>query len=180
MRPVVPTGQALYSSFSRENAMRGMLWLAIGLMILGGTGCAKKDGGAANGAQQPAVSAESQTPSESHEGEGEPVNTSGSTSELFARIHEQEGQLEQVIASGQLNEVHRKAFAIRDLVAAAAAQAPASQQAALEPHVGEVRTIADALDEAGDSGDLAKTKSEFQELKTHLRTIESVLGAGAP
>ena len=165
--------------FLWEKAMRGMLWLVVGLMMFGAAGCAKQEASTSKVAEQPAVSDESKTPSEGHESEGEQVNTSGSTSELVARIHDQEGQLEEIISSARLNEVHKKAFAIRDLVVAAAAQAPASQQTALEPHVGEVRTIAGDLDESGDSGDLAKTKSGFQELKTHLRAIESVLGAAA-
>lgn len=159
--------------------MRGMLWLAAGLMIVGSSGCAKKESGSSTAAQPPVVSEEAKSSPGGHGGEGEPVNTAGSTSELVARIHTEESELEQIITSARLKEVHEKAFAIRDLAVATASQAPAAQQAALEAHVGEIRKLADALDEAGDSGDLARTKSEFGELQKHLRAFESVLGAAA-
>ena len=154
--------------------MRGMLLLAAGLIIFVSAGCAKKESGTSSSAQQAAPAAETTTPPE-----GEQVNTSGSAAELVSRIHVEESELAEIIANAQLNEVHKKAFAIRDLVAAAASQAGASEKTALEPHVAEVGTIAGELDEAGDSGDLAKTKSKFQELKIHLRAIESVLGVAA-
>lgn len=164
--------------FAREKIMRGMLLLAVGLFVFVSAGCAKKESNTSSSAEQGAPAAETTTPS-AHGVESEQVNTSGSVADIVGRIHDQESQLDQIIASAQLKDVHKKAFAIRDLVAAAASQADASQKSALEPHVAEVRTIAGELDEAGDSGDLAKTKSQFQELKTHLRAIESVLGAAA-
>ena len=158
--------------------MRGFLLLAAGLFVFVSAGCAKKESSTSSSTEQAAPVTETTTP-RSHGEEGEQVNTSGSVADLVGRIHDEESQLGQIIANAQLNEVHKKAFAIRDLVAAAASQADASHKSALEPHVAEVRTIAGELDEAGDSGDLAKTKSKFEELKTHLRAIESVLGAAA-
>ena len=158
--------------------MRGMLLIAGALLIFGGSGCAKKEEvKTSSSTEQPAPATGTTTPAVEHATESEQVNTSGSIANLRGRMEDEEHQLEQLIANGQLNEVHKKAFAVRDLAVAIAAQSTGAQKTALEPHVAGIRTVAGELDEAGDSGDLAKTKSVFARFQTHLDAIESVLGA---
>lgn len=153
--------------------MRGWLLFAGALLIFVNTGCAKKE--SANSSSTAGQTPTATQPA-AHGDETEQVDTSGSVADLIGRAHDEEHQLEQIIANAKLSDVHKKAFAIRDLVAAAADKASPSQKTALQPHVEEVRTVASALDEAGDSGDLARTKSEFKKLQMHLRAIEGVLG----
>lgn len=158
--------------------MRGWLMIAGALLVFGGTGCAKKEEvKASSTTEQPAPATATTTPVEGSESEGEKVDTSGSIADLRGRMEDQEHQLEQLIASGQLNEVHKKAFAIRDLVDAIAAKSTDAQKDALTAHAAEVRALAGELDEAGDSGDMARAKSEFKKLEIHTQAIESVLGA---
>ncbi len=158
---------------------RTTLVLSVAAALLIAAGCAKKQDTPV--AQAPP--AEHATPAPTPEaGEGEAISTEGSVADLFGRVHEQETQLQQIIADAKLADVHKKAFAIRDLVTAAAAKATglsAAQKTALDGHVDEVGSMAGELDEAGDSGNLAKTKTLFAGLQTHLRATEAVLGLNA-
>ena len=174
MRPVIRTGMH-YFPITLEETMRGLLLLVGTLLIFVGAGCAKKESPQSSSTGQAAPTTETTSPPKADE--GEQVNTSGSVADILGRMREQEGDLEKIIASGQLNDVHKKAFAVRDLVAAAAGQANDAQKIELKSHIAEVRAIAGELDEAGDSGDLGKVKTAFAKFQSHLRAIESVLGA---
>lgn len=159
--------------------MRGLIMLFGALAIVASAGCAKKENASSQSTEQTAPSGQT-APEAAHEAPGqaenEQVNTAGSIADIIGRVHDQEHEFEQLIASAQLADVHKKAFAIRDLVVAAADQADPSKKAALQPHVDAVKSIASALDEAGDKGDLAKTKSEYLKLQTHVKAIEDALG----
>lgn len=164
--------------------MRGLIMLFGALAIVASAGCAKKENASSQNAGQNTPSGQG-SPEATHEAptaehaENEQVNTSGSIADIVSRVHDQERELEQIIASAQLGEVHKKAFAIRDLLGAAADKADPSKKASLQPHLDAVRSTASALDEAGDSGDLAKTKSEYQNLQTHVKAIEDALGVAS-
>lgn len=164
--------------------MRGLIMLFGALVIVASLGCAKKENASSQNAEQSAPSAQT-TPDATHEAptggqaENEQVNTSGSIADIVGRVRDLEHELEQTIASAQLGEVHKKAFAIRDLLMAAADKADPSKRAALQPHLDAVKSTASALDEAGDSGDLAKTKSECQKLQAHVKAIEDALGVAS-
>ncbi len=157
--------------------MRGLIMFFGALAIVASAGCAKKENASSQNAQsgQPAPDATHEAPTSGH-AENEQVNTSGSIADIVGRVHDQEHELEQIIASAQLGDVHKKAFAIRDLLMAAADKTDPSKKAALQLHLDAVRSTASALDEAGDSGDLAKTKSEYQNLQAHVKAIEDALG----
>ena len=158
---------------------RTSLLLSVVAAVLVATGCARKQDTSV--AQTPPAE-QATHGSASEAGEGESISTEGSVSDLFGRVHEQETQLQQIIADAKLADVHKKAFAIRDLVTAAAANATgltAAQKTALDGHVAEVGSLAGELDEAGDSGNLAKTKTLFAGLQTHLRATEAMLKLNA-
>ena len=158
---------------------RTTLLLSVAAALLITAGCAKKETPAV--AQAPATESAAPAPA-TEAGEGEAISTEGSVAELFARVHEQEGLLEKIIADAKLSDVHKKAFAIRDLVIAASEKSTglsAAQKTALNGHVAGVKSLAGELDESGDSGNLAKTKSLFAQLQTHLRATEATLGIAA-
>jgi len=118
-------------------------------------------------------------PSAEHATEqGEQVSTEGSAKDIMARVDHEESELGQVISNAQLKVVHQKAFAIRDLVAAAADKATLSEtgKAQLNTHVEKVKTLASQLDEAGDAGNLSKTKAEYADLRAELQAIRQLLG----
>ena len=150
--------------------MNSRAFLIAGLLIslLVATSCARK--------QEATAQHQPEATSSTNEAPG--VDTSGSPAEIFARVHTQETDLDRIITAGRLGEVHEKAFAIRDLVVAAAAQASVSgaRKNELDAHVDKVKELADQLDEAGDSGDPAKTKAGFASLRAELRSIEQILG----
>src|SRR5713226_5428586 len=126
--------------------MRGLLLLAITLVILAGAGCAKKENAGSSSADNATPSTQSAAPAGVNagaeaEGENERVDVTGTVPQLMTRVHDQEAQLDQVIKAAKLADVHKHAFAIRDLVVAAAGQTrlvTAAQKSELESHVAKV------------------------------------------
>src|SRR5213593_2946433 len=120
----------------------GLLSLSVVLALA--AGCAKKESSSSATQSAAETSASSAAPpgtAEEHvAGEGEKVSTEGSASEIISRVGHEETELEQIIANAQLNVVHQKAFAIRDLVVAAAAKATitGADRAKLDEHVSKV------------------------------------------
>ena len=93
---------------------------------------------------------------------------------IWLAINQHSGELKTMIASGQLKQVHHHAFAIRDLVAALPAASPtlpAEDKAKLESEVKFVTTLADRLDETGDTGDQAGSQANYDKLVTVLDAI---------
>lgn len=163
--------------------MRGLIILFGALAIVASAGCAKKENASSQSTEQSAPSAQT-TPDATHEApaaghaENEQVNTSGSIADIMGRAHHEENELSDIITSAQLKSVHVKAFAIRDLVVAAAGKGANSAASAsgLDEHVKEVTSLASELDEAGDSGNLAKTKTLFAQLQVELKAIDKIVG----
>ena len=162
--------------------LAGLLPLTVVMALA--AGCAKKDSSTSSAAQTPtetsAPSASAPAAAGEHvAGEGEQISTDGSASDIMARVGNEETALEQIITNAQLNVVHQKAFAIRDLVVAAAAKAtlPAAEKPKLDEHVSKIKSLASELDEAGDAGNLGKTKTEFAELQGELKAIRQLLGS---
>ena len=86
-----------------------------------------------------------------HAEAGEKVTPAGTPKEIWAQITHEQGELEAVIAKAELADVHHHAYAIRDLVVAAAGKAPglpASDGAKLQNLVEGVKTLAEKLDQA--------------------------------
>ena len=95
---------------------------------------------------------------------------------IWQSIDKEVEQLAILIQSGKLEEVHHKAFAIRDLVAALPAKSsslPADKLAAVKANVKFVATLAERLDATGDAKDRAGTESNFQKLKAVLKTMRA-------
>ena len=83
-------------------------------------------------------------------------------------------ELKATIRNGTLKDVHRKAFAIRDLVAALPAHAsalPADARAKLHDDVKFVATLAARLDASGDANDKAATQANYDKMVGVLNGI---------
>lgn len=147
--------------------------LVVGAIVV--AGCTKKEQSQTDTGSSPSGAA----PQAEGHAQNDQVSTEGSVADILGRVHDQEHELDQIITNGQLSEVHKKAFAIRDLVLAATGKATNLAGAAkngLDQHVKEVSSLASELDEAGDSGNLAKTKSLYTQLQVELRGIDQILG----
>ena len=84
--------------------------------------------------------------------------------------------LNALIQAGKFEEVHHRAFAIRDLVAALPARSgslPPDKLAQVKANVQFVATLAQRLDATGDAKDKAGTESNFRKLQGVLSAIRA-------
>lgn len=90
---------------------------------------------------------------------------------IWQLIDEQVEALDGLLASGELEEVHQHAFALRDLVRALPEHTQGLSPELFEQlkaNVGYVETLATRLDETGDSNDHVGTKANLEKLKRIL------------
>ena len=93
---------------------------------------------------------------------------------IWKAIDQQSTDLKATIQSGALKDVHHKAFAIRDLVAALPTHSPtlsADDGRKLQGEVKFVVTLADRLDAAGDANDKAGAQENYDKLVAVLGGI---------
>lgn len=101
---------------------------------------------------------------------------------IWAEIEHERGELGEIIEAGKLNEVHVIAFRIRDLVGAMSHHSGtqlAGKEAEMTDAVTRVGQIAALLDESGDAGDAAATKTQKARYDQVLDYIKSLYPAGA-
>ena len=114
------------------------------------------------------------TPSAPAEAEAAPTPIPGTPDAIWKAIDQQSADLKTAIQSGNLKDVHHKAFAIRDLVAALPSHASglaADAQGKLQSDVKFVATLADRLDAAGDGNDKAGAQANYDKLADVLKGI---------
>lgn len=90
---------------------------------------------------------------------------------IWQSIDEQVKALDGMLASGELEEVHHHAFAVRDLVRALPDHSQDLSQESLaqvKANIGYVDTLATRLDETGDSNDQVGAKVNLEKLKRIL------------
>ena len=137
------------------NGLASHAFLA-GALVLGGLGC----GG-------PALAA----------GSAEAKIAIPATSDaIWQSIDKETEQLATLIQSNKLEEVHHRAFAIRDLVAglpARSASLSADKLAAVKANAKFVAAVAERLDVAADAKDKGGTEANFEKLEGLLKTIRS-------
>ena len=129
----------------------------------------------ASGPASPVVAspAVASSPAESEAAEAPPAIPETADG-IWKAIDQQSADLKATIQSGDLKEVHHKAFAIRDLVAALPSHSPKltpDDQTKLQGEVKFVATLADRLDAAGDSGDKAGAQDNYDKLVAVLNGI---------
>lgn len=91
---------------------------------------------------------------------------------IWKSVDAETDEMTKLIKAGTLEELHRHAFAVRDLVAALPSHStslPADKIAKVKSDSKFVATLASRLDESGDAND--KTASE-----ANLKKLEGVLG----
>lgn len=112
-----------------------------------------------------------------------PAPTAADTPAWVAELRQDEAALGQTVEQGRLAEVHGQAVKLQTLLKQVAGQSgslTAEQQQQLNGHLTAANALVDELHDAGDAGDLTKTKAKFQEFQTHLRAIEGVFGVAQP
>ncbi len=105
-----------------------------------------------------------------------PVPIPATSTAIWQAIDQQAVALNKTIQSGKLAEVHHRAFAIRDLVAALPARSgslPADKLAQIKTSVKFVATLAQRLDASGDAKDQVGTEANFKKLQEILAAIRA-------
>ncbi|MHB1300611.1 MAG: hypothetical protein ACYCY8_07060 [Burkholderiales bacterium] len=93
---------------------------------------------------------------------------------IWQAIDQQSAALGKAIQTGAFDEVHHRAFAIRDLVAALPSHSGSlspDKQAQVKTNMQFVATLAQRLDATGDARDKAGTESNFWKLQQILAAI---------
>ena len=93
---------------------------------------------------------------------------------IWLVIDQKRAALRAAIEANQLDQVHHLAFAIRDHIAALPARTSKQSdedKAKLDGEIGFVATLADRLDQAGDSGDQASARENFDKLDQVLERV---------
>jgi len=117
-------------------------------------------------ADKPAAAVASEA-SQREESAEAPTPIPATAGDIWKAIDKQSADLQAIIQNGALKEVHHKAYAIRDLVAALPAHATgvsSDAQARLQQDVKFVATLAERLDAAGDAGDKADAEANYRKL----------------
>ena len=106
-----------------------------------------------------------------HGQHGGEVKVPESAGAIWHEIGEHVELLDSTIDNGKLAEVHRIAFAIRDLANGlpdTSKDLPEAKQKLLKGYVERIAEHAKNLDTYGDGGDQSKTEAEFSQLKKRL------------
>ena len=108
--------------------------------------------------------------------EAAPMQVPATSAAIWQALDQQSAALNKAIQTGLFAEVHHRAFAIRDLVAALPARSgalPADKLAQVKTNAGYVATLAQRLDATGDAKDKVGTESNFRKLQQILAVIRA-------
>ena len=132
----------------------------------------------ADQAQVAAATPTEPTPAPTKAAEAEVATQIPATADgIWQAIDQQSAELKAGIQSNTMKDVHHRAFAIRDLVAALPGHSPtlpADEQSKLLGEVKFVATLADRLDATGDANDQAGTQANYDKLVTVLNGITRI------
>jgi hypothetical protein len=95
---------------------------------------------------------------------------------IWRSIDKETELLDALIQAGKFEEVHHRAFAIRDLVAALPGHSgalPSDKLAQVKSNVQFVATLAQRLDATGDAKDKVGTESNFKKLQKVLSELRA-------
>jgi ABC-type glycerol-3-phosphate transport system substrate-binding protein len=151
----------------------------VALVVLAGCS-SKQESNAPATTSHPAPPAAAPSGEDEHGETVEKVAPAATLAGIWTQIADEQSKLSTAIQNGQLKDVHHLAFAIRDLVLAAADKAKAASPASgskLDGMVEQVKASATKLDELGDAGNLSGTQTEYAKLETILGAIKTVTGA---
>ncbi len=157
----------------------GVLRLLVLVGLIAGVvaaGCSRKD--------ETARTQESSSPrtSASLPTTGSATTAGGSSAQILVELRQHEIELAQIVEQGRLTEVHGKVAVIGKLLAKApdrATDLSDASRAQLRKRAAASAKMADALHDAGDTGDLSASKIHFGHYQAELREIENILSAGS-
>ena len=92
---------------------------------------------------------------------------------IMQEIHKHHGELDTVVKSKKLADVHHHAFAIRDLANALPAKVAADKKARVEGSAKNIAKLAEDLDKTGDANDQAGTEANLKKLDGVLMALMS-------
>ncbi len=96
---------------------------------------------------------------------------------IITAVDEHVKELDTVVAGDKLAEVHKLAFAARDLLAALPDKLnsiPKDVSASLTTSLGKIRQQAELLDKYGDAGNVAQTKAVLGKFKAEIESIKKL------
>lgn len=115
---------------------------------------------------------------EEHGAHGGKMDIPDSAAALMAEVDEHLNQLDNVVASGKLDQVHELAFAVRDMLAALPErlhEPPQDVSITLNSSLGKIRQQAELLDKYGDAGNAAQTKAVLGKFKAAVDGIGKLI-----
>lgn len=92
---------------------------------------------------------------------------------IVAEIHKHHGEVTETIKAKNLKTVHDHSEAITALAKALPAKVAADKKARVEGTTKNIAKVADALHEAADGGDQAKTEAQLKKLDAVLAQLDS-------
>ena len=95
---------------------------------------------------------------------------------ILKEIHSEHQALAKIVTAKKLSDVHKTAFAIRDLANELPAQAPADKRAKVQSTVTNIGKLAFELDKSGDAGDQLATEANMKKLAGLLKMLDSYFG----
>lgn len=120
----------------------------------------------------PIVRADDHKKGEGHE-KGEKLKIPDTADGILKAIHDEHHELMETIEAKKLADVHHHAFAIRDLAAALPAKAPADHKAHVTSTAKNIATLAESLDEAGDSNNQAGCEAGLKKMEALIKMLET-------
>jgi len=100
------------------------------------------------------------------------VNVPDTLEGIWKEIHKHHEELAATVKAKKLGDVHKHAFAIRDLAKALPNKAQPDHKKMVENAVKRVSQIAEDLDKSGDAGNQATTEASLKKMDAALKTLE--------
>lgn len=104
---------------------------------------------------------------------GEKTKVPDTADGILQEIHKHHGELDAVVKSKKLSDVHVQAFMIRDLANALPAKVAADKKARVEGSAKNIAKLAEDLDKTGDANDQAGTEANLKKLDGVLTALDS-------
>ena len=92
---------------------------------------------------------------------------------IIAAIHKAHGELADIVKAKKLADVHKAAFAIRDLANGLPAKVAPDKKARVEGSVKNIAKLAEDLDKTGDDNNQAATEANLKKLDGVLKALDA-------
>lgn len=91
---------------------------------------------------------------------------------ILAEIHKHHAALAETVKNNKLADVHKEAFAVRDLAKALPDKAPADKKQRIQGAVNNIAKLAEELDKSGDANDKAKTEANLKKFDAVIAQLD--------